>query len=172
MFPITAYARRQAARNGAARGRRRGGGGRRGEGGRAGAVRGRDVGGGPDPGRPEPVAVVPDVRRGGPGSKESQAAVDVGADAPGRDDALLGVERGDAAARAWFRLQIFKSLPFMFKQILYWSGQRLFNYFKIALRNVRKHKGYSLTNITGLALGMACCKLILLWVPEIGRAQV
>ncbi len=40
------------------------------------------------------------------------------------------------------------------------------NYLKIALRNFRKHKGYSFINIAGLAIGMACCILILLWVQH------
>jgi len=40
------------------------------------------------------------------------------------------------------------------------------NYLKIALRNIRKHKGYSFINIAGLAIGMACCILILLWVQD------
>ena len=38
------------------------------------------------------------------------------------------------------------------------------NYLKIILRNIRNHKGYSFINIAGLAVGMACCILILLWV--------
>ena len=38
------------------------------------------------------------------------------------------------------------------------------NYLKIALRNMLKHKGYSFINITGLAVGMACCILILLYI--------
>ena len=40
------------------------------------------------------------------------------------------------------------------------------NYFKIAIRNIQRHRGYSFINITGLALGMACCILILLWVKD------
>jgi len=40
------------------------------------------------------------------------------------------------------------------------------NYLKIALRNIRRHKGYSFINIAGLAIGMACCILILLWVQD------
>jgi len=40
------------------------------------------------------------------------------------------------------------------------------NYIKIAFRNLLKHKGYSAINIVGLAIGMACCILILLWVQH------
>jgi putative ABC transport system permease protein len=38
------------------------------------------------------------------------------------------------------------------------------NYLKIAYRNIKKHTGYSLINVAGLAIGMACCILILLFV--------
>lgn len=40
------------------------------------------------------------------------------------------------------------------------------NYFKIALRNLFKNKVFSLINILGLSIGMACCMLILLWVSH------
>jgi putative ABC transport system permease protein len=40
------------------------------------------------------------------------------------------------------------------------------NYFKIAFRNILKHKGYSLINIFGLAIGMTCCLLIMLYVNQ------
>ncbi len=36
--------------------------------------------------------------------------------------------------------------------------------FKIALRNIQKNKLFSLMNIGGLAIGMACCLLLLLYV--------
>ena len=43
------------------------------------------------------------------------------------------------------------------------------NYLKVAFRNLLKHRLYSLINIGGLALGLACTILILLWVrDEIG----
>jgi len=40
------------------------------------------------------------------------------------------------------------------------------NYLKIALRNIQRHKGYSFINIFGLAIGLTCCLLILLWVQD------
>lgn len=40
------------------------------------------------------------------------------------------------------------------------------NYIKITLRNLVKHKGYSFINITGLAVGIACCLLIFLYVKD------
>lgn len=39
-------------------------------------------------------------------------------------------------------------------------------YFKIALRNILKNPGYSVINIAGLAIGMACSLMILLWVTH------
>lgn len=38
------------------------------------------------------------------------------------------------------------------------------NYFKIAWRNITRHKGYSAINILGLAIGIAACLLILQYV--------
>ena len=40
------------------------------------------------------------------------------------------------------------------------------NYFKITIRNLFRNKGYSFINIFGLAIGMACTILILLWVQH------
>ena len=40
------------------------------------------------------------------------------------------------------------------------------NYLKIALRQLGRHKGYTIINILGLAIGMACCLLILMYVQD------
>lgn len=46
------------------------------------------------------------------------------------------------------------------------SSAMLQNYFKIALRNLFKFKGYTAINIGGLAIGVAACLLILQYVNE------
>lgn len=38
------------------------------------------------------------------------------------------------------------------------------NYFKIALRNLWKQKGYTFINLAGMAVGMACCFMLLIYV--------
>lgn len=40
------------------------------------------------------------------------------------------------------------------------------NYLKVAVRNLRKHKGPAFINVAGLAVGMACCLLIMLYVQH------
>ena len=40
------------------------------------------------------------------------------------------------------------------------------NYFKIAFRNLWRSKGFSIINISGLAIGMASATLILLWIQS------
>jgi len=40
------------------------------------------------------------------------------------------------------------------------------NYFKIAFRNLLRHKGFSFINIAGLAIGLACCILVALFIID------
>src|SRR6478672_1244354 len=40
------------------------------------------------------------------------------------------------------------------------------NYIKIAWRNIYRNKGFSITNLTGLTIGMSCTILIMLWVQD------
>ena len=40
------------------------------------------------------------------------------------------------------------------------------NYLKIAIRNIKRHKGYSFINIAGLAIGMACCILMVVYITS------
>jgi putative ABC transport system permease protein len=50
------------------------------------------------------------------------------------------------------------------KLSLLWSLIMFKNYLKIALRNMRKHKVYSFINISGLAVSIACCLMILMHI--------
>ncbi len=40
------------------------------------------------------------------------------------------------------------------------------NYLTVALRNLLRYKGYSAINVLGLAIGIACCVLIMLYVQD------
>jgi ABC-type antimicrobial peptide transport system permease subunit len=74
--------------------------------------------------------------------------------------------KGRGAAGLWFLGQLFRSLPALLFHSLYWSIQMFKNYLKITFRNLKKNKIYSFINISGLAIGIACCILILLWVQD------
>ncbi len=66
----------------------------------------------------------------------------------------------------WYWAQVLVSIPSFVKTSLYWSLEMIKNYIKIAWRNIQKHGVFSFINITGLAIGMACCIMILLWVQD------
>lgn len=44
------------------------------------------------------------------------------------------------------------------------SPALLGSYLVVALRKLKRQKGYSLINVAGLAVGLACCALMMLWV--------
>jgi putative ABC transport system permease protein len=69
-------------------------------------------------------------------------------------------------AKTWYGMRVLESVPRLIMDIFLWRVIMLQNYLKIALRNIRKHKGYSLINIAGFAIGMACCLLILSYVRQ------
>ncbi|MBN1271108.1 MAG: ABC transporter permease [Candidatus Aminicenantes bacterium] len=73
---------------------------------------------------------------------------------------------GRSKARRWYWSQVIKALPLFLWDYLYWSMEMFKNYLKIAFRNLKRQKGFSLINISGLAIGMACCLLILLYVSD------
>ncbi|MFC2133205.1 ABC transporter permease [Bacteroidota bacterium] len=75
-------------------------------------------------------------------------------------------ERGKLSADWWYRKQALKTVPKSVSHKSYWGATMFKNYLKIAFRNIKKSKVFSFINIAGLAVGMACCILILLWVQD------
>ena len=75
-------------------------------------------------------------------------------------------QEGWIAARLWYWAQLIITMPTIVNHLIYWRIAMFANYVKIAWRHIKKHKGYSFINITGLAIGMACCILILMWVQD------
>src|SRR4030042_3680524 len=73
-------------------------------------------------------------------------------------------EKGKIIADTWYWLQTIRSLPKLIKSSIYWGSEMFKNYFKIAFRNIRKHKGFSFINIAGRAIGIGCSILIFLYV--------
>ncbi|MGD8539581.1 MAG: ABC transporter permease, partial [Candidatus Aminicenantes bacterium] len=76
----------------------------------------------------------------------------------------LAEEKGRLQARLRFWGYLIQSIPEYFKGSLCLGGTMFKNYLKIALRNIKRHKGYSIINIAGLSIGLTCCILILLYV--------
>ena len=78
----------------------------------------------------------------------------------------LEEERGKFAAYRWYYMQLIRVLLSYFFNKIKWSFVMFKNYLKITFRNIKKHWGYSFINISGLAVGIACCLLALLWIQD------
>jgi len=78
----------------------------------------------------------------------------------------LAQERGHLKAIMWYGGQVLGACTLFLFNSLYWRVIMLFNYLKITIRNIRRHKAYSFINIAGLAIGIASCILIMLWVQD------
>lgn len=73
---------------------------------------------------------------------------------------------GTNRARLWYWTQVAKSIPSFIADSLYWRFHMFQNYLKVAFRKMMRQKIFSLINIAGLAIGMAICILIFLWVQD------
>lgn len=78
----------------------------------------------------------------------------------------LAEESGIFRAKIWYWAQVFKAMPSFVLNSIYWRHIMLKNYMQIAWRNLKRHKVYSFINITGLAIGLACCIMIMLWIQH------
>ena len=75
-------------------------------------------------------------------------------------------KRGGLIAHLWYWIQIIRLFPSFLKDCIYWRSEMIKNWLKIALRNIRRHKGYSFITTFGLAIGMACFILTFLWILD------
>jgi len=73
-------------------------------------------------------------------------------------------ERGVIRALCWYVFHIIKLMPAYVENKIYWSAAMFRNYLKIALRNMKRHKTFSIINISGLIVGLTCFILIFLYV--------
>ena len=82
------------------------------------------------------------------------------------DEAFNNVAREKSLfiAKAWYWMATLRSIPYSIGRSVAWSFIMIKNYLKIALRNIVRQKSYSFINILGLAVGIACCILIYVYV--------
>ena len=73
-------------------------------------------------------------------------------------------ENGRFHAQLWLWVQILKSLPGLISAVIYWRYTMFKNYLKTALRNMARNKLYSILNVSGLSIGLACFILIGLYI--------
>ena len=73
-------------------------------------------------------------------------------------------EKGSLFAVVWYWGQFIRLIPIRFISLFYKRQNMFKNYIKTAIRVLKRQKVYSFINISGLATGMACSIIILLWV--------
>ncbi len=73
---------------------------------------------------------------------------------------------GPLKANLWYWMQIAKSIPNYIRNKSHWRIIMIHNYLKTAFRNIRRHKSYSLINMAGLSVGIACCVLVMLYIQD------
>jgi len=74
--------------------------------------------------------------------------------------------KGFKKARGWYRKQLFKSMPGLLSNSFYWNCIMFSNYLKTAIRNLIRYKSYSCITIAGLAVGMACTIILVMWIQD------
>jgi putative ABC transport system permease protein len=74
--------------------------------------------------------------------------------------------RGRWIAAVWYWAQIPYLFLGFFRNLFYWRAIMFVYNFKLCLRNIKRHKIFTFINVSGLAVGLACCMLLLLWVQD------
>ena len=73
-------------------------------------------------------------------------------------------EQNPRRAKVWLISHAFRIFPSMALNAFIWRWTMIKNYLKTAFRNMIRYKGFTFINTLGLALGLVCCILILLYV--------
>ena len=73
---------------------------------------------------------------------------------------------GWVRARLWIAIEVVKSIPGIASTLIYWRVVMFRNTLKIAWRHVKRGKGHAFINVFGLAISIACCVLMFLWVLD------
>jgi len=73
-------------------------------------------------------------------------------------------ENGKIRAKLWYVGQIFIPFNNFIRSHTLWSLIMFKNYLKTALRNIEKHRSFTIINISGLAIGLACCILLAIYI--------
>jgi len=73
-------------------------------------------------------------------------------------------EKSALSASLWYWAQLIHTAPEYLLESFYWRIIMFKNYFKIASRNIIRQRLYSAINIFGLAISLACCIWISLYV--------
>jgi putative ABC transport system permease protein len=74
--------------------------------------------------------------------------------------------QGKKRALFWIWYHAVFSIPKTIKLYCFWGKDMSKNYLKITLRNIKRQKGFSIINISGLAIGMAVCLILMLYVTH------
>ncbi len=73
---------------------------------------------------------------------------------------------GAGKAAAWYRRQVLKSAPHFVFTAVHWRFTMIRNYLKLTMRNMRRRPGFTVVNIGGLSVGLACCILAFFFVRD------
>jgi ABC-type antimicrobial peptide transport system permease subunit len=74
--------------------------------------------------------------------------------------------RGALGAFLWLSWSTIQAVFCYSSLSLYWSFVMIKNYWKVAFRTMQRNKMFSAINIAGLAIGLTCVVLLVLWIQD------
>jgi putative ABC transport system permease protein len=80
--------------------------------------------------------------------------------------AQMAAEKSPGYAKRWIFLQALKSLPGFLSHLVYWKLLMLKNTLGVTLRSMLKNKSFFLIKVFGLAAGVACSMVVILYVAN------